>query len=170
MLTDVMIKIDNQDFKSLLAGQLSSRGYQIVESLEDTPNVIVVTEEKIDSDRSVEVRFPCRIGEVLDQIEMLNASAYDNVNRTLVLGDDSLIDLHDLSMLEARLINVLADYKGETVDRQVLLKKVWGYQDSIETHTLETNIYRLRRKIEKDPAQPVNLLTKKNGYALLIQN
>jgi len=52
------------------------------------------------------------------------------------------------------------------VSREKLLGEVWGYNAEVTTHTLETHIYRLRRKIEEDPAKPVLLVTDQNGYRL----
>ena len=52
------------------------------------------------------------------------------------------------------------------VNRQILMHEVWGYNASVTTHTLETHIYRLRQKIEADPAHPSLLVTDGGGYRL----
>jgi len=55
---------------------------------------------------------------------------------------------------------------GGTVSRDVLLHEVWGYNPAVSTHTLETHIYRLRQKIEKDPSHAQLLITESGGYRL----
>ena len=58
-------------------------------------------------------------------------------------------------------------YRSETaVNRQILMHEVWGYNSTVTTHTLETHIYRLRQKIEADPANPSLLVTEGGGYRL----
>jgi DNA-binding response OmpR family regulator len=53
------------------------------------------------------------------------------------------------------------------ISREVLLQEVWGYNSGVTTHTLETHIYRLRQKIEKDVASPEILVTEPGGYKLV---
>lgn len=53
-----------------------------------------------------------------------------------------------------------------SVSREVLLDQVWGYNASVSTHTLETHIYRLRQKLERDPGNATILITEGGGYRL----
>jgi len=52
------------------------------------------------------------------------------------------------------------------VSREILLHEVWGYNSKVTTHTLETHIYRLRQKIEINPANACFLITETGGYRL----
>lgn len=52
------------------------------------------------------------------------------------------------------------------VKRSTLLQGVWGYSASVTTHTLETYIYRLRKKLEAHPPHRRILVTESGGYRL----
>jgi len=67
---------------------------------------------------------------------------------------------------EAAILKFLYRASGRPVARQVLLNEVWGYNSSVTTHTLETHVYRLRQKIEPEPAVSKLLLTEGGGYRL----
>ena len=47
-----------------------------------------------------------------------------------------------------------------------LQRKVWGHNSSLETHTVETHIYRLRKKIKEIFNDDNFLLSKKDGYTI----
>jgi DNA-binding response OmpR family regulator len=71
-----------------------------------------------------------------------------------------------LTAKETGILKLLYRAGNRTVARQVLLTEVWGYNVAVSTHTLETHIYRLRRKIEPDPANTLLLITDRDGYRL----
>lgn len=71
-----------------------------------------------------------------------------------------------LTEMEYRLLYSLAAAKSQFLSKEDLLKQVWGYDQDIETRTLETHIYRLRQKIESQPANPVIFINENGGYRL----
>jgi DNA-binding response OmpR family regulator len=71
-----------------------------------------------------------------------------------------------LTEKEAAILKFLYRAGDRAVARQVLLNEVWGYNAAVTTHTLETHIYRLRQKIEPDPANARLLVTEGGGYRL----
>ena len=71
-----------------------------------------------------------------------------------------------LTEKEASIQKYLYRAASATVPRSELLQTVWGYRAQVTTHTLETHIYRLRQKMEQDPASPRILLTERGGYRL----
>ena len=72
-----------------------------------------------------------------------------------------------LTEKEAAIIKFLYRAGEQIVNREVLLQDVWGYNAGVTTHTLETHIYRLRQKIERDPSHAELLVTEGGGYKLV---
>ena len=72
-----------------------------------------------------------------------------------------------LTEKETSILKYLYRTGEKVVSREVLLHEVWGYNAGVTTHTLETHIYRLRQKIEKDPGSAELLVTEAGGYKLV---
>jgi len=72
-----------------------------------------------------------------------------------------------LTEKETAILKFLYRAGEKVISRDVLLHEVWGYNSGVTTHTLETHIYRLRQKVEKDAAAPQILVTEAGGYKLV---
>ena len=72
-----------------------------------------------------------------------------------------------LTEKEASIIKYLYRAEQKVITRDVLLEEVWGYNSGVTTHTLETHVYRLRQKIERDPSNAEILVTESGGYKLV---
>jgi DNA-binding response OmpR family regulator len=71
-----------------------------------------------------------------------------------------------LTEKEASILKHLYRAGEQVVDRDALLRDVWGYSPGVTTHTVETHVYRLRQKIEADPSRARILVTENSGYRL----
>ena len=72
-----------------------------------------------------------------------------------------------LTEKETAILKYLFRAGEKVISREVLLHEVWGYNSGVTTHTLETHIYRLRQKIERDPSKAELLVTDVGGYKLV---
>ncbi len=85
-----------------------------------------------------------------------------NLNsRVMTFGENKL------KLTEKEINSILYLFKiGKEVKIQELQTEVWGYQSQLETHTVETHIYRLRKKIAKTFNDQDFITSKKNGYKI----
>jgi two-component system response regulator VicR len=73
----------------------------------------------------------------------------------------------DLTHREFELLRYLAERQEVVVDRDELLREVWGYASAPHTRSVDQAVVRLRKKIEPDPQHPVFIHTVHgNGYCL----
>jgi len=68
-------------------------------------------------------------------------------------------EAQELTEKEAMILKVLAEHGGEIVSREDLLEQVWGYDVFPSTRTVDNFILRLRKRFERDPANPRHFLT-----------
>jgi DNA-binding response OmpR family regulator len=83
------------------------------------------------------------------------------------LMDDAKRRKVRLTEKETAILKYLYRAGEKTIGRAILLNEVWGYNSGVTTHTLETHVYRLRQKIERDPAKAEILVTEPGGYRLV---
>lgn len=87
--------------------------------------------------------------------------AIDTSNRTVTRNGRAIA----LRPREFDLLAALVRHGGQLVSRMELLREVWGYDDTVMSRTVDTHIAELRRKIERDPANPRHIITVlKGGY------
>ena len=79
-----------------------------------------------------------------------------DAKRTEVTLDGRLVPL---SAKEFQLLRYLAEHRGETLSREVLLDKGGGYDATPSTRTVDVHVSWLRQKLEKDPKEPRLILT-----------
>ena len=82
-------------------------------------------------------------------------------SRKISLGDKSL----NLTERETNLIIFIKDKKNVTIKE--LQKMVWDYSPDLETHTVETHIYRLRKKMKETFGDENFILNTSNGYSIV---
>ena len=120
-------------------------------------------------------KFPIKISNLVDQLNarliQQNYSAQSNINihkYRLDINSRILKKADNKLKLTEREIDTILFLKNEnkpvTVD--TLQKKVWKYGEDLETHTVETHIYRLRKKIKDTFNDDTFIESKKDGYII----
>ena len=120
-------------------------------------------------------KLPIKISNLIDQLNarliQQNYSAQSNINiNKYILDINSRIlkkSGNELKLTE-REIDTIIFLKNENkpVKADVLQKKVWKYAEDLETHTVETHIYRLRKKIKDTFNDDTFIQSKKDGYII----
>lgn len=124
---------------------------------------------RIDPPSGEIIPTPVRLGYLLARLGHHARLALHRRTLTIVLGPylffprDRKVTSNDncvitLSDKESELLEILC-FATDKLHRQDLLREVWGYDGSLDTHTLETHIYRLRRKLPLPDEQELFLVS-----------
>ena len=120
-------------------------------------------------------KFPIKISSLIDQLNarliQQNYSAQSNININKYILDinSRMLKKSDKELkLTEREIDTVLFLKNENkpVNVNILQKKVWKYGEDLETHTVETHIYRLRKKIKDTFNDDTFIESKKDGYII----
>ena len=102
------------------------------------------------------------------KLQFSNQSEVKLNDYTINLNSREMIAYNTKVKLTEKEINTIIylSKSSKPVDTEELQKKVWSYKTDIETHTVETHIYRLRKKILNTFNDSKFIMSKKNGYQI----
>ena len=155
---------------------------QIKKSHNKNSHVFIISNQNNNSfnmeiDNITFIQKPFRINDLMNRIVRLNEQKIINENK-LIYFDRYVYDFSNRVLFstqnklrftekENEIFYYLLSNKNKKIFKEDLLKNVWNYADTIDTHTLETHIYSLRKKILKQTSIE-NLLVyeESNGYSI----
>ena len=149
----------------------------LYEKSKNLKNYIIISSKKypdIDNQFVIE-NIPINISRLLEKINIeflkiqFNSQSHIKLNNyTIDLNSREIfIESTKLKLTEKEINTITYLSKSiKPVSIDELQQKVWGYQSDIETHTVETHIYRLRKKILNTFNDNEFVVSKKNGYQI----
>ena len=160
---------------------------QLMRRNEVTSPIIILVDPHDDANENFEVEIgatecmvkPFRYNVLLAKLRAYIRSHEKTESLTLKIGsyqfhpqkklllDEAGLNTIQLTDKEAQILKCLYRAGNSIVSRDVLLERVWGYNAEVATHTLETHVYRLRQKIERNPSRAQILVTEAGGYRLI---
>jgi len=147
------------------------------EKIKNLNNYLIITNKKFQNidNQLIINKIPINIFKLLEKINIKFLKLQFN-SQSKVKINNYIIDLNSremfsnaskLKLTEKEVSTVIyLSMSGKPVSIDELQKKVWGYQLDIETHTVETHIYRLRKKILNIFKDSEFIINKKNGYQI----
>ena len=131
--------------------------------------------KKLKNDFDASLELPATLKEINSIIENISAKNVFSKNSSIQLknyslnkNEKKLIKSNEFIILtekEIQLLELLLK-KNKPVSKVKILSNVWNYSSSADTHTVETHIYRLRKKIFDKFMDENFILNDKNGYYL----
>ncbi len=139
-------------------------------------NYLIISNKDLKINNNVVIdNLPINISKLLEKINIEFLKLQFNHQSKFRINDYT-IDINSREMLSKNTNLKLTEKETNTiiylsklkkpVGIDELQKKVWSYQSDIETHTVETHIYRLRKKIFNTFNDNEFIISKKNGYQI----
>jgi Response regulators consisting of a CheY-like receiver domain and a winged-helix DNA-binding domain len=158
-----IIQSNSKDFKELKYDPKNN--YLIVskKKIEGIKNSLILENVPIKFEKLIEIiNIKFLKNKFLDQSHIkIGEYDLDLNSRKISFGDKSL----NLTERETNLIIFIKDEKNVTIKE--LQKMVWDYSPDLETHTVETHVYRLRKKMKETFGDENFILNTSNGYSIV---
>jgi DNA-binding response OmpR family regulator len=169
----IYVQIQNLHLHEALQELLAQAGVCVKEDIEECEGVLYTPPALTTSLPSLNFSSLSQPVRFLDLLSLLENLPYSQEItffhftldlREKVLKNTDTQQEQRITEKECQLLRFFHQNKGKELSRDMLLKEIWAYHPEVETHTLETHIYRLRQKLEDDPNVPQILLNCKDGY------
>ncbi len=173
----ILIVDDEKNIVDIIAFNLKKEGYKVLRAgdgaegvrltMEENPDLILLDImmpkmdgyeacKKIREKKNTPIIMLTARAEELDKVLGLELGADDYVTKPF--GVREL-----MARVKANLRRQIV--QEETISREILLEKVWGYEYFGDVRTVDVTVRRLREKLEDDPGKPEYILTKRGvGY------
>ena len=140
-------------------------------------NCLVITDKNISAKISnvVKMEFPIKLSKLIEKVNVQFIRSKTKEKSKVYIGDYELnlnakllkLDLKRISLTEKETnLIIYLDKSKKPVNVNQLQEEVWGYKNETETHTVETHIHRLRKKILNELNKDNFILSDKKGYYL----
>ena len=152
---------DGDQFKK----NLDNRNLVIIsgDNKKNIQNQVKIDDFPIDIQKFIEVVNIQFLKNKFNQQNNVKTGKYNfNLNSRIMQFDKKSLQLTEKEM---KIITYLNNSKGPVTINK-LQSKVWGHKSKLETHTVETHIYRLRKKVEKKFNDKFFIISLKNGYKI----
>ena len=147
------------------------------DKIENSKNYLIILQKKINNidNQFVLNNFPIKISKLIEKINIqslklqFNEKSEFKISKYKIdLNSRELMGKNDKLKLTEKEANIIVylSRSSESVSVDQLQFDVWGHRSTLETHTVETHIYRLRKKIFKKFNDNNFILSHKNGYKI----
>ncbi len=173
MMSNNTIIIENKILYSLLKEIESSLNFNIENSYELATTNVGVNHCLLFNLKKI--NFPIKIENLVEKINIqFLKEKYKNqsnikISQYLLNLNSRTLNINDKNLkLTEKEVNIILFLKLEDRSKSIieLQEKVWGYSSNLETHTVETHIYRLRKKIFDAFKDDALITNDKNGYKI----
>ena len=168
-LSDFKVNIIHQDYLE------NSKNLEILKKNKNIKILIVKEKKNKLLFDSTQILLPVKFKE-LDDIIIKNISAEQFLDNSKIEIKNYILDKNERKLIrdnafviitekEVQLLELFLN-KEKPLSKPEILKQVWGYSAEADTHTVETHIYRLRKKIKREFEDDNFIINRQNGYLI----
>jgi|TARA_B110000211_G_scaffold194375_1_gene222495 DNA-binding response OmpR family regulator len=172
-------QIDKQNFEVIIIDEDIIKDNNILKKIDHIKDVSVLLIKNLgsskDSSHDEFIEKPLSINELNKKITQLASSKKFNKNSSILIKE-YVLDKNEKKLKKGNLSLVITEkeiqllellfFEKKAISKKMVLKKIWKYSSEADTHTVETHIYRLRKKIFEKFNDDKLIKSIKEGYLI----